>query len=47
MVLPYWAYLKGIEGGDLSGGAAVALFMLPVLLAVSYGALRLAYRSRE
>ncbi|HUH92739.1 MAG TPA: sugar ABC transporter permease [Casimicrobiaceae bacterium] len=47
MVLPYWAYLKGITGGDLGGGAAVALFMLPVLLAVSYGALRFAYRSRE
>lgn len=46
MVLPYWAYLKGINGGDLSGGAAVALFMLPVLLAISYGALRFSYRSR-
>jgi multiple sugar transport system permease protein len=47
MVLPYWAYLKGIEGGDLGGGAAVALFMLPVLLAASIGALRLAYRSQQ
>jgi multiple sugar transport system permease protein len=47
LVLPYWAYLKGITGGDLSGGAAVALFMLPVLLAASYGALRFAYRSQD
>lgn len=47
MVLPYWAYLKGIEGGDLAGGAAVALFMLPVLVAVSYAALRFAYRSQD
>lgn len=47
LVLPYWAYLKGITGGDLSGGAAVALFMLPLLLAVSYGALRFAYRSQD
>ena len=47
MVLPFWAYLKGINGGDLSGGAAVALFMLPVLLAASIAALRFAYRSQQ
>ncbi|MDE2148572.1 MAG: sugar ABC transporter permease [Gammaproteobacteria bacterium] len=46
-VLPYWAFLQGINGGDLSGGAAVALFMLPVLAGVAIAALRLAYRSQQ
>ena len=44
-ILPYWAYLKGIQGGALSQGAAVALFLFPVLLAASILALRTAYRS--
>ncbi len=44
-LLPYWAYLKGIEGGALSEGAAVALFMFPVLLAGAVLALRMAYRA--
>ncbi|HKJ08763.1 MAG TPA: sugar ABC transporter permease [Gammaproteobacteria bacterium] len=46
-VLPYWAFLQGINGGDLGAGAAVALFLLPVLLAVAVFALHFAYRSRE
>jgi len=46
-VLPYWAYLTGIQGGDLSAGAAVALFLLPVLLAISIVVLRYAYRSED
>ncbi|HYW04631.1 MAG TPA: sugar ABC transporter permease [Gammaproteobacteria bacterium] len=46
-VLPYWAFLQGINGGDLGAGAAVALFLLPVLLAVAIFALHFAYRSRE
>lgn len=46
-VLPYWAYLKGIEGGALSEGAAVALFMFPVLLAGAIVALRMAYRAES
>ena len=46
-VLPYWAYLKGIEGGALSQGAAIALFLFPVLLAASVAALRMAYRNEE
>lgn len=46
-VLPYWAFLQGIQGGDLAGGAAVALFMLPILLVVAILALRIAYRSQE
>lgn len=44
-ILPYWAYLKGIQGGALSQGAAIALFLFPVLLAVSILALRMAYRT--
>lgn len=46
-VLPYWAYLKGIQGGALSQGAAIALFLFPVLLAASIAALRMAYRGEE
>lgn len=46
-ILPYWAFLQGIQGGDLAGGAAVALFMLPILLVVAILALRIAYRSQE
>jgi multiple sugar transport system permease protein len=32
-VLPSYAFFKGIEGGALSEGAAIALFLFPVLLA--------------
>lgn len=46
-ILPYWAFLQGINGGDLGAGAAVALFMLPVLLAVAIFALRFAYGSQK
>lgn len=45
-VLPYWAYLKGIEGTNLAEGAAIALFMFPVLLAVASLVL-IALRRRE
>jgi multiple sugar transport system permease protein len=44
-VLPSWAFTKGIQGGDLSGGAATALFMFPVLLALSILMLRRASRA--
>ncbi len=44
-LLPYWAFVQGIEGGALSQGAAVALFMFPILLAAAIFALRLAFRS--
>jgi multiple sugar transport system permease protein len=39
-----WAYFKGIQGGNLAQGAAIALFMLPVMVAVAIGMLRLARR---
>lgn len=43
-VLSSWAYFKGIQGGNLAQGAAVALFMLPVLIAIAIAMLRLARR---
>ncbi|MCS4504655.1 Trehalose transport system permease protein SugA [wastewater metagenome] len=43
-ILPYWAYLKGIESGDLAQGAAVSLFLFPVLAAAAIVALRFAAR---
>jgi multiple sugar transport system permease protein len=39
-VLPSWAFFRGIEGGDLAQGAAVALFMFPLLLAAAILILR-------
>jgi multiple sugar transport system permease protein len=39
-VLPSWAFFRGIEGGDLAQGAAVALFMFPLLLAAAIAILR-------
>jgi multiple sugar transport system permease protein len=44
-VLASLAFFKGIDGGDLSGGAAVALFLLPVLAACVILLLRLARRT--
>jgi multiple sugar transport system permease protein len=44
-VLASWAFLKGINGGDLGVGAADALFMFPVLLGLAALMLRLASRA--
>jgi multiple sugar transport system permease protein len=44
-VLPTWAYFKGIQGGALGEGAAIALFLFPVLLAVAIVLLRVARRT--
>jgi len=46
-VLSSWAYFKGIQGGNLAQGAAVALFMLPVLVAIAIAMLRLARRGSD
>ncbi len=46
-VLASWAYFKGIQGGDLAQGAAIALFLLPVLIAIAIAMLRLARRAGE
>jgi multiple sugar transport system permease protein len=39
-VLASWAYVKGIDGGNLGQGAAVAVFLLPLLLAATVAILR-------
>jgi multiple sugar transport system permease protein len=44
-VLPTWAYIKGIEGGALAEGAAIALFIFPVLLAAAILILRYSRRT--
>ncbi|MFW6042675.1 MAG: carbohydrate ABC transporter permease [Chloroflexota bacterium] len=44
-VLSLWAWFKGIDGGSLGEGAAIALFMFPVLLAAAILILRSARRS--
>jgi len=44
-VLASWAFFTGIQGGDLAGGAAVSLFLFPVLVAVAIVFLRVARRA--
>jgi multiple sugar transport system permease protein len=39
-VLASWAYFRGIEGGDVGQGAAIALFLFPLLLAGAIAILR-------
>ena len=39
-VLPSYAFLKGIGSGDLAQGAAIALFLFPLLLAAAIAILR-------
>src|SRR5437773_12002080 len=45
-VLASLAFFTGIQGGDLAEGAAVALFLFPLLVAVAVGFLRVARRDR-
>jgi len=45
-VLASWAFFKGIEAGDLAQGAAIALFLFPVMAAVAILILR-SVRRRE
>ncbi len=44
-VIASWAYFTGIQGGNLGQGAAISLFMFPVLAAVAIIFLRLARRT--
>lgn len=44
-VLATLSFLKAIDGGDLAGGAAVALFFFPVLAGIAAIVLRLARRA--
>ena len=39
-VLSSWAYFKGIEGSDIAQGAAIALFLFPLLLFAAIAILR-------
>jgi multiple sugar transport system permease protein len=39
-ILPSYAYFKGIGGGDLAQGAAIALFLFPLLLGAAIAILR-------
>jgi multiple sugar transport system permease protein len=39
-VLSSWAYTRGINGGDLAQGAAVSLFLFPLLVAAAVAILR-------
>ena len=43
--LPSFAFATGIDGKDLAAGAAVSLFLVPVLVVVAYLMLRLAHRA--
>jgi multiple sugar transport system permease protein len=44
-VLASWAFYKGINGGSLGQGAAIAVFMFPVLAGFAALILRLAHRA--
>ena len=44
-VLASLAFFTGIDGGDLAEGAAISLFLFPLLLAVAIIFLRLARRA--
>jgi len=44
-VLSSWTFFKGIEAGDLAQGAAISLFMFPVLAVVAILILRMARRT--
>ncbi|HSM86956.1 MAG TPA: sugar ABC transporter permease [Candidatus Limnocylindrales bacterium] len=44
-VLPSYAYFTGILGSDLAAGAAVSLFLVPLLVVIAYFMLRTAHRA--
>jgi len=44
-VLSHWAFLKGVQAGDLAQGAAVAIFLFPVLAGIAALMLRMARRA--
>jgi multiple sugar transport system permease protein len=43
--LPSLAFAVGIQGSDLAAGAAISLFLVPVLVLIAYFMLRAAYRA--
>jgi len=44
-VLPSLAFFTGILGGDLAEGAAISIFLLPILVLVAWRMLRTAHRA--
>ena len=44
-VLPSYAFFAGILGGSLAEGAAVSVFLVPILVLVAWAMLRVAHRS--
>ncbi len=44
-VLPSLAFFTGILAGDLAQGAAISLFLVPILVVVAYMMLRMAHRA--
>ncbi len=44
-VLSTWTFFKGIEGGDLAQGAAISLFLFPVLAGIAILMLKFARKS--
>ena len=44
-VLPSLAFFTGIQGGDLAAGAAISLFLVPILVVVAFLMLRAAHRA--
>jgi len=45
-VLPTWAYFIGIDGGSLGEGAAISLFLFPLLMVVTVAMLFFARRAQ-
>src|SRR5579859_302718 len=43
--LPNLAFTQGIQGSDLAAGAAISVFLVPVLVAIAYFMLRVAHRA--
>ncbi len=43
--LPSLAFATGIQGSDLAAGAAISLFLVPVLVVITYLMLRVAHRA--
>ena len=43
--IPMLAFTQGIQGSDLAAGAAISVFLVPVLVLIAYGMLRIANRA--
>ncbi len=43
--LPSLAFTQGIQAADLAAGAAISVFLIPVLVLIAYGMLRVAHRT--